>query len=868
MSDEIKDIQQKDTVIDSIIEEARYLSEKESMEIEASKLNKAKRHKGTVGKDEIYSTTSKEIRYTTQNPLDLADDEPEEEVEAEAEVKSKPEAEEEPEVAVTLTPEYEEGTKISEDIVEQVDNFDVKRIPIQDIDTIDIDIDEKALEEPQKSEKTEDREETSASTEKPEAEALEDDAEKVEAGEKQESEFEKLFGKAKPVSSAQTVVSRVPVYQHESKVEKVHVRAGKFSAVVENEYKKYIASPNPVISQMVKPEEDRIEEEESTPKKVADGIFGRVAGFFSSDDDSDDFRDKTAQIEDYKSRQDTSSIMQEINLNIRKMFINSVFMGVITALLLGLSIVNVVLGKGFTDAVAIVISLVSTLLLLSGCWICRVAILNGLSPLKKFRGNSDTGVAIAAITGVIQGGISIFTSTQFAKGNMHLYAVVVAVLLLANCIGKLFMVLRVKDNFKFITQKAPTYSGKIYVNEDIAKKLMSGTVGKPIVAYQVESDFLSDYLKISYSPDPSEDMSGKVAPVAILCSLFVAVLYGVLSKGDIFGAFSALAVMAAVSTPVANLMAVNIPMRKLCSDVLAKNAMIAGYPSVRQFCDTRAVMVEAGDLYPAGSITLNGVKAFDNYKITDSFLSCAAVLREAKSPLAAVFDNVVDNNGGKLPKVESVMYEDKLGLVGWVEGERLLVGSAELLEKFGVTAPELQGEEQYMKEGRQKTYLAKGSKAVAMFVTTYSSTLRIAEELQRAEANGINLLVRTSDPNVTSEKISEDFGVFFRSVKVLSTGLGNVCQEISSQKEDSSRAYLATRGSFLPFLRAISGCVRMKSSISLTVVIQLIGLILGVVVTAAIVLWSGVYSLGTLKILLYMIFCGVAAVVIPLFLRR
>ena len=855
MSDEIKDIMQKDNMIDSIIEETRYLSEKEKMEMEALKLNKVKRHRGTAGAEEIYSNKSKEIRYTNQNPLDIADDEEIEEEAGKEEIKE--EEVKEPEVAVTLTPEYEEGTKISEDIVENVENFDVKPVQIQDIDTIDIDIDAEEPEEnePQAQEKDED-----SKDEKPQ------EPEEEEKAEKEESEFEKLFGKAKPVSSAQTIVSRVPVYQHESKVEKVHVRAGKFSAVVENEYKKYIASPNPVISQRITPEEvNDVQEEEKTPKQVASGFFGRITGFFSnSEDDNDDFREKTVQIEDYKSSHDTSSIMQEINLNIRKMCINSVFMGVITALLLALSIVTAALGKGFTDAVAIVISLVSTLLLISGCWICRVAILNGLAPLKKFKGNSDTGVAVAAIAGVIQGGIAVFTSSSFAQGSMHLYAVVVALLLLANCLGKLFMVLRVKDNFKFVTQKAPAYSGKIYVNEDIAKKLMSGTVGKPIVAYQVESDFLSDYLKISYSPDPSEDMSGKIAPVAILCSIFVAVLYAIITKGDIFGAFSALAVMAAVSVPVCNLLAVNLPMRKLCSDTLQKNAMIAGYPSVRQFCDTKAVMVEAGDLYPAGSITLNGVKAFENQRIEESFLACAAVLREARSPLASVFDNVVDNHGGALPKVESVMYEDKLGLVGWVNGERLLVGSAELLEKFGVTAPALSGEEQYMKEGRHKTYFAKGSKAVAMFVTTYSSTLRIAEELQRAEANGINLLVRTSDPNITSEKIAEDFGIFFRSVKVLSTGLGNVCQEISSQKEDSSRAYLATRGSFLPFLRALSGCVRMKANISLAVVIELIGVILGVLVTAAITLWAGVGSLSAVKILLYVIFWGVAAVVAPL----
>ncbi len=853
MSDSMKDMQKKDNMIDSIIEEARYLSEKEKMEKEARKLNKSKRNRGNASMEEIYSNTSKEVRYTNQNPLDIADDE--EELTTE---EKKEETPEEEQTVVTLTPEYEEGTKISDDIVEEVDNFDVKPIPIQDIDTIDIDLDS---EETKAETPEENKAEEPQSAEKNEPEKPEENAEPP-----QESEFEKLFGKAKPVSSAQTIVSRVPVYQHESKVEKVHVRAGKFSAVVENEYRKYIASPNPVISQMVKPEElEPGEEEEKTPKKVASNFMGRVAGFFSSDeDDNDDFRDKTVQIEDYKSRQDSGSIMQEVNGNIRKMFINSVFMGVITLILLALSIVTMVIGKNFTDIAAIVISLANALLLLMGCWICRVAILNGLAPLKKFKGNSDTGVAIAAIAGVIQSGISVFTSTSFAKGNLHLYAVVIALLLLLNNVGKLFMVLRVKDNFKFVTQKAPTYSGKIYVNEDIAKKLMSGTVGKPIVAYQVESDFLSDYLKISYSPDPSEDMSGKIAPVAILCSLFVAVLYGILSKGDVLGAFSALAVMATVSTPLANLIAVNLPMRNLCKDTLQKNAMIAGYPSVRQFCDTKAVVCEASDLYPSGSITLNGVKAFDNYRIEENFLYCAAVLREAGSPLASVFDNVVDNHGGKLPKVESVMYEDKLGLVGWVNGERLLVGSAELLEKFGVTAPALSGEEQYVKEGRQKTYFAKGSKAVAMFVTTYNSTLRIAEELQRAEANGINILVRTSDPNITSEKISEDFGIFFRSVKVLSTGLGNVCKEISSQKEDSSRAYLATRGSFLPFIRALSGCVRMKANISLAVVIQLIGVILGVLITATIVLYAGLGSLGTIKILLYMLFWGVAAVVAPL----
>ena len=59
MSDELKDLQKKDNIIDSIIEETRYLSEKEKMEMEALKLNKVKRNRGTAGAEESYSNKSR-----------------------------------------------------------------------------------------------------------------------------------------------------------------------------------------------------------------------------------------------------------------------------------------------------------------------------------------------------------------------------------------------------------------------------------------------------------------------------------------------------------------------------------------------------------------------------------------------------------------------------------------------------------------------------------------------------------------------------------------------------------------------------------------------------------------------------------------
>lgn len=826
----------KDKTIDSIIEETRYLSEKEEMAKAAVKLS------GGPKMEEIYSNKSKEIRLTNQSPLDTDTDE--EIIAEEAPQTNQPdstEAQEEQDTVITLTPEYDESATISDEVIDKVDSFNVRSIHMKDVDTIDIDLDDTEEDDEPK----ENQEDTSSS----------------------ESNFERLFGKPKPVGAVQTVVSKVPVYQHESKIEKVHVRAGKFSAVVETEYKKYIASPNPIISQNIKAEEDipaQETEDRQTPAGVASGVIGKVAGFFSSheDEDQDDFKEKTIQIEDYRSQQDARSIILEVNANIKKTFINSIFTGALFVVSLILTIIGRASTHSFASAATL--SIFNFLLMGVAGWVCRVTIANGLSSLKKLKGNSDTGAAIAAVATTAQATISMFAPSRFFGADLSLYTTIAILVLLLNCLGKFFMVTRVKENFKFVTSKtSAAYAAKIYTNEDIARQLTSGTaMGKPIVAYQHETDFLSDFLRLSYSPDPSEDMSSKVAPVTLILSLFVGILYGIIFK-DFIGAFSAFALTSCVSAPLCNLLAVNLPMNKLCKDTLSKNAMISGYPAVRQFCDTRAVICQAKDLYPIDSITLNGVKAFSNHKLEEGMLAAAAILKEAQSPMACVFDHVVATHKNKLPKVESVLYEDNLGLVGWVEGERILVGNKALLDKYAITLPSEDFEEKHKKDGKLVTYLARSGELLAMFVTTYDTTLRIAELLKRAEENGISLLVHTTDCNVTSEKIAADFGIFYRSVKVLPTGLGNVCQEITSAKEDSSRAYLATRGSFLSLLRALCGCVKLRNNTSLAVVIQLVGIVLGVLLTSALALFAGIGILKNLEMLLFVCLWAVAAVVIP-----
>jgi hypothetical protein len=274
-------------------------------------------------------------------------------------------------------------------------------------------------------------------------------------------------------------------------------------------------------------------------------------------------------------------------------------------------------------------------------------------------------------------------------------------------------------------------------------------------------------------------------------------------------------------------------------------------------------MIDANELFPADCIELEGIKTFEEYNVDESLLCGIAILKEADSPIANAFDSVMEETKETLPEVESVLYEDEMGLVGWINSERILVGSRRLMEKYNVQTPRKEYEENYIKAGKQITYISRAGRLVAMFVTSYSADSELKSELQRAEANGISFLIRTTDYNITNDLVAKKYNLFYRSIKVLPTGLGNVLKESEGIKEESSRAYLITGGKISSLARAVSGSVIIKHNISLSIMIQLIAIVLGLLVGATLSLYASVDVMGSLEVLIYSVFWAAAAIVAP-----
>lgn len=884
MSDNMEKDRLRELEIESILEETHYLADQEKMELTA------KKYRAKPKMTEIFSNADKKPRLTNDNPLDvdveyaeivadttktivgeknaatmqaalLMDGSDEEvltprEAQIAAEQKSKENAkksaedteiqslpDEKEDKLVTLAPEYGDDTEFSSEVIGEVEQFEEPRGSIiQDLDGIDID--------------------------------LPDDNEKAEQTEEEHKQTESEATSVTDVTlehSSQTVVSKVPMYKPDRANGIINVKAGKFSDVVAREYEEYIKSKNPsVITHVIKPEpkEEKEEEEKESKPPITERMLAAVVGLFSRDesDDVDTPKEKNNTVEDYTNEEDARSIRLELNHNIKKLFVRSMLTGIIAAISVVLTVITRIFPESICSAVAFApaaYAVFNFILVGFSIFINRISVASGLTPLVHFKGNSDTPVAVGAVTAVLQIIISFFCLGDLQGFYVNYYCVAVLLAFFANNCGKLFMVLRVKDNFKFITSNGQKYAAKIYNNETVANQMMSGTAAdKNIIAYHHKTSFPANFLKISYAPDPSEDLASKLAPVTTLAGFLIAIMYG-FANASFTGAFNAFALITAVAIPVSTLLAVNVPVRRLCKTLLTYDSMLAGYPSVKQFCDSTGIMLDATELFPADCIELEGIKTFEDYAIDESLLCGIAVLKEAGNPIANAFDSVVAETKETLPEVESVLYEDEIGLVGWINSERILVGSRRLLEKYNVETPSNEYEDKYTSKGRQITYLAKAGRLVAMFVTNYNADSELKLELQRAEANGISILIRTTDFNVTNDLVAQKYNLFYRSIKVLPTGLGNVLKEAESTVEETSRSYLITSGRLASMARAISGCVKIKHNISLAIIIQLISIILGVLVCATLSLYAGVGVIGSLELLIYTLFWGAAAVIAP-----
>lgn len=628
-----------------------------------------------------------------------------------------------------------------------------------------------------------------------------------------------------------------------------------------------IAFPQPQWTESKQHDSEEAPAEEVSAEKKPKTHFSLFGNEEEDNDSVDNPPEEPEELDDYANPSDSPSIFYDLRSDIRELYLRLSVTAILTVILLICGLLSekfaflpASIQAGFTTQTHLILTLI--FLLIESAF-CAKTIANGFKGLVTFQANSDSAVAVATAAVLIQSAALLFVPQKVESGALHVYAPLAAIALFLNTAGKLSMMKRIEKNFRFVSAPEEKHSVQLFDDHNTALQMAGDAVmDAPVLAYQTKTNFLKNFLHLSYEPDPSEQSALFFAPIGFVCSLVLCMVTLYLSK-DAFSAITAFTAASCIFVPIVNMLSINLPVNRVSKIAAHCGGMVVGYAAIDQFSGTNAVIVDAKELFPKGTVILNGIKTFGGQRIDDAIVDATALMCAAGGPLSDLFDQIIKSRRDMLPRIDNLTYEDDKGVVGWVSGRRILVGNRYLMEAHQIEPPSRDYEDKYIHAGKKVVYLASGGDLVAMFIVSYNSDRRRAMELRRMEDNGISLLVRTCDPNINPRFLADCFGIDEHSVRVLPERLGCIYEEITEVPLGSAPALIATKGRPTAMMRLLTACVRQRGNLSIALALQNVAVVLGFLLVAFLTCYSGLQQLTTGALLIYELFWICAILLVP-----
>ncbi len=352
--------------------------------------------------------------------------------------------------------------------------------------------------------------------------------------------------------------------------------------------------------------------------------------------------------------------------------------------------------------------------------------------------------------------------------------------------------------------------------------------GDVLVAAPRYTNNISDYMKHSTF---GNFMDGKL-PIIVITSVIAALIFGIVigayTSNYLNGLYAASSILMFAGMPIVYLIE-NLPLYSAAKKLNRSGAMIAGKTGAVMCERANAIVLRSEDLFPSGTITLHDIKVLSENNIDNTLLRAASLAEAAESPLANIFKKISDGKGESiLPDADTVKYEDRMGISGWVADELLFIGNRTLLEAHGIKVPSIETDRRILKNGYFPIYVAGTSCVYALLIVQYSVNSEVSHQLRKLINLGITILVNNTDPNLNEEMICDYLGLYSDSVKVMSAA-GTHLYKAKVRPQESVSAPAMYKGNPIGLALIINCASKIKKSNILLTVLYAIASIIGAV---------------------------------------
>lgn len=494
---------------------------------------------------------------------------------------------------------------------------------------------------------------------------------------------------------------------------------------------------------------------------------------------------------------------------------------------------------------------------LISAFVSYTVITAGFKKLLKRQADCDSIAAISIVSAVLVSLIVLFDSSIMQTRAYNLYMPAAILGLLFNTLGKLLIVNRTLRNFRYVAGEFDKYAITNVTNEDVAVKFTKGTVNDfPELAAMKKTEFNENFLRNSYSTDAADRFCRTYAPLILIASLIVGLLAIVCDRnavgfsGRILAAIITFSGTVSMISSFALMFIVNLPLSRASKKFLQSSAVMLGYSAVEDFSDTNSILVDASQLFPEGMVNLVNLKSMSATSIEECILMAASLSCHAGSVLKPTFYNMLKGKTELLYPVESYIFEDGLGLSGWIENKRVLFGTRELMENHSIEGLPTKTKEKEYTRGYIPLYLSIGGVVSTLFVIHVMPSISVKKWLNILEKNQIATVIRTVDGFISLGFLADLFEIQPDTIKLLPFRFHEDYERETAFVERASGSMLCS-GHFPSFAMLINGAKKLQKIANGGILIQVASAMLGALISLVMIVFGSFSSLTATTVIMY-----------------
>lgn len=354
---------------------------------------------------------------------------------------------------------------------------------------------------------------------------------------------------------------------------------------------------------------------------------------------------------------------------------------------------------------------------------------------------------------------------------------------------------------------------------------------------------LGNFMRQLQQPDLTSKAMRIYSPIVLLLSLAISIYLSVTGKLPFVRAWM---ILLLGSTPLCGFLSYTRPFALLAKRLTKCGGAICGWAGSKIFSGRHILVLRDADVFPSGSISMNGVKLYSGYSMERVISYAAAVTAACESTLAPIFERYRAEQNCRRYSVGMYRYYEVGGVGAEVLDDVVLIGSLRFMNSMGV----------HMDAGmnvKQAVYLSINGELACVFAMKYKPSASVGSGLSAIARNThLNAVLATRDFLITPDYLRYKYNVpadsfVYPSVK---ERLRLSEQDLSGQ---GTQGALLLKDNFSAFAHTVCGGRSLRTCVLIGTVVDLMAGAVGLILMLLLLFLDAIATASAFNLTLFLL---------------